>query len=42
MGFGSTFDKRGFCPGKHRRVVSDAETPLSKCAATLGTGLYLF
>ena len=41
MGFGSTFDKRGFYPGKLRRMVPDGETPLSKCAATPGTGAVL-
>ena len=41
MGFGSTFDKRGFYPGKLRRMVPDGETPLSKCAATRGLGAVL-
>ena len=41
MGFGSTFDKRGFYPGKLRRMVPDGETPLSKCAATPGLGAVL-
>ena len=41
MGFGSTFDKRGFCPGRGHRVEPDGETPLSKYAATPGTGAVL-
>ena len=41
MGFGSTFDKRGFYPGRGHRVEPDGETPLSKYAATPGTGAVL-